>query len=129
MNMSLVNLALVALGGAVGSALRFVISGATHRLLPGVLFPFGTLVVNVAGCLAIGWLGGLAEVRQSFAPELRLLVLVGVLGGFTTFSTFAFETLALARDASFLRAGLNVGAEVILCLAAAWLGYAFARTL
>lgn len=129
MQMSLVNLALVALGGAVGSVLRFVVSGATHRLLPGALFPFGTLVVNVAGCLAIGWLGGLAEARQSLTPETRLLLLVGVLGGFTTFSAFALETLMLARDAGYLRAGLNVGAEVFLCLGAAWLGYAFARTL
>lgn len=127
--MTLLNLVLVALGGAVGSVLRFIVSGATHRLLPGAFFPFGTLVVNVGGCLAIGWLGGLAEARHSFTPELRLLVLVGVLGGFTTFSTFAMETLLLARDAGFLRAAMNVAAELVLCLGAAWLGYAFARTL
>jgi CrcB protein len=129
MSFSLLHMALVGLGGAIGSVLRFVLSGATHRLLPAVFFPVGTLVVNVAGCLAIGWLGGLAEARQSFTPELRLLVLVGVLGGFTTFSTFALETLMLARDAGYVRAAVNVGAEVLLCLGAAGLGYGLARSM
>jgi CrcB protein len=129
MPMSVVNMALVGLGGAIGSVLRFVLSGATHRLLPAVLFPFGTLVVNVLGCLAIGWLGGMAETRQSLTPELRLFLLVGILGGFTTFSTFRYETLVLARDAGYLKATLNVGAQVVLGLGAALFGYGIARSL
>ena len=69
-----------------------------HRLMPLSEFPFGTFVVNVVGCLCIGVLNGVAETRQIIGPELRLFLMIGLLGGFTTFSTFGYETLALIRD-------------------------------
>ncbi|MDH4259909.1 MAG: fluoride efflux transporter CrcB [Gammaproteobacteria bacterium] len=116
------------LGGFIGSAGRYLIGGWVHGLMPLGTFPLGTLVVNVSGCFLIGLLGGLAEVRQVFGPDLRVFLLIGVLGGFTTFSSFAYETLALSRDAEMLRALLNIAAQVFLGLGVAWLGYALVRS-
>lgn len=123
------HLFLVGLGGFVGSGLRFVVSGLVHRLVPFALFPWGTLVVNVLGCLAIGFLGGLLEYRGAVSPGARLFLMIGLLGGFTTFSTFAFETFALAEDAQAARALLNVLLQIVLGFAAAWIGMLAARSL
>jgi CrcB protein len=120
---------LVGLGGFVGSSLRFVVSGLVYRLVPFGTFPYGTLVVNVVGCLAIGFLGGLAELRQAVDLPRRLFLLIGVLGGFTTFSTFAFETFTLAQDSQVVRALANVALQVVLGFAAAWIGFLGARYL
>lgn len=120
-------LLLVALGGALGSTARFLASGAAHRLFPGLAFPVGTLLVNVSGALLIGLIGGLAEGRQFLVPELRLFLLTGLLGGYTTFSAFAFESLGLGLDGAWLRFALNVAAQVVLGLGAAWAGYALGR--
>jgi len=114
---------LVGLGGFVGSAARFGTTGLVHRMLPMTTFPYGTLVVNVIGCLMIGCLGGLMELRQVLDPSHRLFLLIGVLGSFTTFSTFAYETLGLLHAAEMGRAMLNVVGHVVIGLAAAWLGY------
>lgn len=121
--------ALVGLGGSVGAVLRFALSGLVHRLVPSVTLPIGTLCVNVVGCLVIGFLGGLVETRQLFGPQSRMFLFIGVLGSFTTFSTFAYETLALTQQADFLRASGNVLIQVVLCLACAWLGFAVSRML
>lgn len=101
-----------------------MISGWVQRLDPLGSFPYGTLSVNVLGCLVIGLLGGAADSRNVLGPNVRLVVILGVLGGFTTFSTFGYETLALLRDGEGLRAGANVLVSVFACLAAVWLGYA-----
>ena len=123
-----VKLLVVAAGGAVGSGLRFAISGWVNRAAPLSTFPWGTLVVNGFGCLLIGLLAGFAEERQVLAPTTRLLLLVGVLGGFTTFSTFAWETFSLVdRDHEWARALGNVTLHVVLGLAAVWVGYVQAR--
>lgn len=119
----------VGFGGFIGSALRFMISGWSQRVLLYGAFPIGTLVVNVAGCLCIGFLGGLIEFRQVLDPGQRLFLMVGVLGGFTTFSTFAFETLALAQDTQLVKAAANVLLQIILGFGAALLGYVGARLL
>jgi fluoride exporter len=127
MRISIFQVALVAAGGAIGSVLRFLASGLAYRLLPGVLFPVGTLTVNVLGSLAIGLIGGMAESRQFLVPDVRVFLFTGVLGGFTTFSAFAFESLGLALDAAWLRLALNVAAQVVLGLGAAWAGYGLGR--
>lgn len=118
---------LVGLGGFIGSALRFMVSGWTQRLAPFSDFPYGTLAVNVIGCLLIGLLGGLAEYRQMFDPGQRLLLVIGVLGGFTTFSTFSFETLLLTQDGQLLKAAANIVAQVLFGMMAALAGYIAAR--
>jgi CrcB protein len=118
----------VGVGGFLGSAARFLLSGFVHRLLPPT-FPYGTLVVNLSGCLAIGYLGGLLQFRSLLGPSQRLFLLIGFLGGFTTFSSFAYETLTLAQGSEFLKAAFNIAAHVMLGLTAAWLGYFSAHNL
>jgi fluoride exporter len=118
---------LVGTGGFLGSIGRYLLGGWVHRIVPFAAFPFGTLVVNALGCLGIGVLGGLADSRQLLGADLRLFLMIGVLGGFTTFSSFAYETLALTRDAEPGRALANVAAQVVLGLAACWAGYALVR--
>jgi CrcB protein len=113
---------LIGIGGFVGSVFRFLLSGFVHRLEPLSEFPFGTLVVNIVGCLLIGLLNGLAETRQAIGPELRLFLMIGMLGGFTTFSAFGYETLALIRDAEVFRAMGNIFLHVFFGLVAVWLG-------
>ena len=113
---------LVGIGGFIGAVFRFLLSGFVHRLVPLSEFPFGTLAVNVVGCLFIGLLNGLAETRQVIGPELRLFLMIGMLGGFTTFSAFGYETLELIRNAEVSRAMGNVFLQVLLGLVAVWLG-------
>jgi CrcB protein len=117
----------VGLGGFIGSALRFLLGGLAQRLAPMGGFPVGTLAVNVLGCLAIGLLGGLADQRQALDAGQRLFLMVGVLGGFTTFSSFALETLGLLQDGAILKAALNCLLQMALGLSAAVLGYTAAR--
>jgi len=119
----------VGLGGFVGSALRFMVGGWVHRALPGTSFPVGTFAVNLVGCLVIGVLGGLVDLRQALGPGARLFLMIGLLGGFTTFSSFSYETFTLAQDAQWIRAAANAGFQVVLGLAAAWLGYTLVRLL
>ena len=117
----------VGAGGFLGAVLRYGLQSLVQRQVPEAIFPYGTLAVNVLGCLAIGLLVGLLESRQLLGPELRGFVLIGVLGGFTTFSTFGYETFALANAGDLLRASANVGAHVLLGLPAVWLGYTLTR--
>jgi CrcB protein len=116
----------IALGGAAGSVLRYATSLGVHGLL-GRAFPYGTLVVNVVGCLAMGFLYVWLVERSAVSAEVRAGVLIGVLGGFTTFSSFSIETLVLIEAGEHLRAALNVLASVALCLLATWLGLVLAR--
>jgi len=116
--------ALIMVGGAAGSILRYVLAGFVQRTV--VAFPLGTLVVNVLGCLAIGFLSERLT-EASVDPIYRTGILVGVLGGFTTFSTFSLETLKLAENRQFALALLNVAASVATCLIAAWSGAKFVR--
>ena len=124
MSSVLARVALVGCGGFLGAVLRYALSGFVHRQLAFTTFPVGTLAVNLAGCLAIGVLAGLADARQLLGPELRAFAMIGLLGGFTTFSSFGFETFALLRDGEHARAALNVVLQVLLGLAGVWLGYA-----
>lgn len=119
---------LVGLGGFAGAIGRYALSGGVHRLLPVSHFPWGTLVVNVLGCLLMGVLGAAADVRGLLSPETRALLMIGTLGGFTTFSTFAYETLTLARDGQSLSVLGNVLLHLGLCLLAVWLGDGIGRS-
>jgi CrcB protein len=107
-----VNLLLIAIGGALGSVMRFLFSTAVLRLTD-TLFPLGTFAVNLVGCLVFGAIVGAAEQRVTLPPELRAFLLIGVLGGFTTFSSYAFESFALLRDGQFLWASINVFGQVL----------------
>ncbi len=118
----------IAAGGAVGALLRYWVSSGTHALL-GRGFPYGTLVVNVLGSFAIGFLFVLFLERMTLSGEWRAGILVGVLGAFTTFSTFSIETLNLLEEGAHLKASLNVASSVTLCLAGAWFGLLLGRTL
>jgi CrcB protein len=89
--------------------------------------PLGTLLVNVLGCLLIGLLAGLAEARDLFSHEMRLFLFVGLLGGFTTFSTFGLESFELLRAGNWGMALANVSAQVFLSLAAVWAGFTFSK--
>lgn len=117
----------VALGGAVGSVMRFGIGGLVDRTW-GESFPYGTLVVNVAGSFLIGFAGGaLAGPGGRLSPQARLaamqFLVTGVCGGFTTFSTFSLQTFELLRHGAWVSAGANAVCSVALCLAATWLGF------
>ena len=120
-------LILVGAGGFLGAILRYAVGGWVHEALSNASFPYGTLVVNAAGCLLIGFLSGLAESRSVLGPEARLFLFIGVLGGFTTFSSFAYETFSLARDAENLAAAINIFAQLTLGLAGVWFGNTLAR--
>lgn len=103
--------------------LRFLVSGWVQRLDPWDAFPVGTLAVNLIGSTVLGILGGLAESRSVFGSSVRLFAFIGVLGGFTTFSTFTFETVALLREGEASKAAINVVVSLVLCLVGAFFGY------
>jgi len=113
----------IAVGGGIGSVLRYLVAGWGQRAAGDAAFPVGTLAVNVLGCLTIGALGAVFAAPHRVREETRLLLMVGLLGGFTTFSSFAFETFNLADDGARGRALANVLLSNALCLAAAWIGY------
>lgn len=113
---------LVGLGGFIGSVLRYVMSGYVQQWTKSFDFPYGTLAVNLLGCFVIGFLSQLAETHGVFTAETRVFVFVGILGGFTTFSTFGNETMNLLRDGENFLAVANVTGHVVLGLGAVWLG-------
>jgi fluoride exporter len=115
-------LALVALGGGFGSVLRYLLAGWGQQLTRGS-FPLGTLIVNILGCLAIGALKAAFSGSLLIKEEYQVALTIGVLGGFTTFSAFAFETFAQANERDWLLAGLNILLSVGLGLTAVWIGY------
>ena len=113
-------------GGFFGAAARYWLGGLVHRHLDAA-FPYGTLVINVSGCFAIGFLGVMAEERLTLGPDARVFWMIGVLGGYTTFSSFGYETMALLREGSTAPALANVALQVLLGLLAVWGGAVLAR--
>lgn len=117
----------VAIGGALGSVARFWMSGAVAQRF-GESFPFGTLTVNIVGSLIIGFFAALTDPEGRFLvhPTFRQFVMLGICGGFTTFSSFSLQTLNLARDGEWLGAGANAVGSLVTCLFAVWLGHVLA---
>ena len=124
------NLLLVFLGGGIGSGLRYWISDLMAQRF-GPSFPWGTLTVNVTGSLIIGFFATVTapDGRWLVPTAARTFFMIGICGGFTTFSSFSLETLNLARDSEWLYAGLNILGSVALCLIAVWLGHVLATSL
>ena len=116
------NVLMVGLGGFMGAILRFSVSGFVQGWFRSVNFPYGTLVVNLVGCFLIGGLSYAAELRGLLSAEARSFVFVGLLGAFTTFSTFGDDTVRLFREGEDILSYLNIGLHLVLGLAAVWLG-------
>ena len=116
----------IAVGGALGSVMRYGLSIWVHTLV-GRGFPYGTLAVNVLGCLAMGILFVLLVERMGAGAVWRAGLLIGVLGGFTTFSTFSIETFNLIEQGAMAKAAGNMAASLVLCVGATWLGVILAR--
>jgi CrcB protein len=120
---------LIGSGGFIGSVCRYLVSRGMQSLFAGLSLPVGTLSVNVIGCLLVGMLGGVLETRLDLSAELQLFFFVGVLGGFTTFSAFGYETFNLLRTTHLLVAGANILAQLGLGIGAVCLGRWLARLL
>lgn len=118
-----ISLCLVAAGGALGSVARYSVSAVVLGRTDDWRFPVGTFTVNVVGCLIIGVLGAFAVKQHVFSPEMRLLLFTGLMGGFTTFSTFGLETFYLLRRGEVFVAGGYIIASVVAGLLVAWLGF------
>jgi fluoride exporter len=117
-------IAAIALGGALGAVTRHLVNHAIHHRYGADPFPLGIFIVNVAGCLAIGVIAGLiASDRIQLSMTVRNFIIVGLLGGFTTFSSFGLDTLTLARSGHTAAAFWNVAGQVGLGLAAVWVGF------
>lgn len=123
----MLNYVWIAVGSALGGMARYWCSGAAARLI-GETFPWGTLFVNVTGCFIIGFFATLTgpDGRIFAGSAARQFVMLGLLGGFTTFSSFSLQTLNLVQDNEWLQAGGNIIGSVVLCLLAVWLGYLLA---
>lgn len=117
------NLFIAGFGGFFGTMARFALNMLVYKIFDAPLFPYGTLVINVTGCFFIGLIASLAESRAMFTPEVRTFFQIGVLGGYTTFSTFGYETFALIRDGQFILGISNILLQVFVGLLAVWLGY------
>jgi CrcB protein len=120
-----INSILIALGSAIGGLARYWLSGVVAERF-GQTFPWGTLIVNATGSLVIGIFAALSlpEGRLLISPRTRDFVMIGVCGGYTTFSSFSLQTLRLAQEGEWLHAGGNILLSVALCLIGVWLGYA-----
>jgi CrcB protein len=115
------NYLLVFVGGGLGAGFRYWLSGVIPRLA-GTGFPYGVFTINILGCFLIGLLMSAFEERFIITPALRIFLTIGILGGFTTFSTFSYEAISLLRDAEIFKASLYVIGSVTLCLLGTYLG-------
>ncbi len=119
---SLAQLLWIGIGGFLGSISRFVVSGFFDRLSPTLIFPLGTLAVNILGCFLIGLLHGIADSKNMLGTDTRIFLFIGVLGGFTTYSTFGFESFTLLKDGEFFKTTVNILLHVVLGVSAVWIG-------
>ena len=122
------NLFYIAIGGALGAVLRYATSNAVY-MYTGKDFPYGTMLVNIVGSFVMGLLFIVLNEKISYAAEWRAFLTVGLLGAFTTFSTFSIETLVLLQQGEIYKAGLNILLSVLICLIAAWIGLLLGRAI
>ena len=120
-------LLMVGAGGLIGASLRYLVSTWVQGATGDGAFPYGALAVNAAGCLVIGLVAGYAEARHPLSSEAQAFLVVGVLGGFTTFSAFGIDTIRLIRDGAYLAASANVVLQVAVGLAAVIIGLRLAQ--
>ncbi len=118
----------IGIGGAIGAIMRYLVSGGVHTFM-GKDFPYGTLTVNVIGSFIVGILFVIFTSSEVIPEIVKISVLVGILGAFTTFSTFSLDTFKLIETAAFSKAGLNIATNVVASLAATWFGIVFSRVI
>jgi CrcB protein len=116
------NILIVGIGGFLGSILRYLISGYVQNVSQSISFPYGTLSVNIIGCFLIGIISQLVDLQIGMAAETRLFLMVGVLGGFTTFSAFGNETVNLLQDQRLFLSLMYIGSHLFIGLSAVFLG-------
>jgi len=119
----LLEILMVGTGGFLGASGRYLTGKMVNHLIPAAQLPWGTIAVNIIGCFVIGFITGLYIFKEGMNPYLKLFVLVGILGGYTTFSAFSMETLELLKNGYTLRATLNLGVTFCLTLAAVGIGF------
>lgn len=127
MNLSLLNILAVGAGGFVGVSARYVLSYFTNQQFPDAKFPLDTFLINIIGCFAIGALLSLFEGKGWMDVQVRLFIFTGILGGFTTFSTFANDSFLLLKSDQVMLGLLNIGGQVILGLLFVWIGYSIIK--
>lgn len=127
--MDISKLVMVGLGGFVGSICRYMVFEISGKYLKTPFIPYGTLAVNVAGCLLIGFFGGLIESKALFSPEIRAMILIGFLGGFTTYSTFGYELFLILRQGHTAAFIAHTAAHLILGLFAVLCGFTLSKTM
>ena len=125
----LIQYIIVGIGGSLGAVLRFIIETWVHGFSKTSLFPFGTLAVNLLGCLVIGFLFGIIAISQMIGLRARLFLITGFLGALTTFSSFGYETFILIKNQEFIIALFNILIQVVIGLFAVWIGYFISRLL
>lgn len=124
----MINYLVISLGAALGGVFRYGLASFIQKRVES-FFPYGTLVVNILGSFALGFIMYYLDEKDFLSPEMRLFLTVGLCGGFTTFSTFSYETLNLIRNSQFLLATTNVLGSVFLCLIAIYLAYILSKAI
>ncbi len=123
----MVKLFIIGTGGSIGAILRYLISGVVQNSFQNATFPYGTIAVNLFGCLLIGIGGGLMLSRQLFSPEMRAFLFIGILGSFTTFSTFSLETFNLLKSGEIWLALIYSGSSLFVGTLAVYLGFIISK--
>lgn len=124
----MINYIVISVGAAIGGAFRYGLASFIQKRVES-FFPYGTLIVNILGSFALGFIMYYLDEKEILSPQMRLFLTVGLCGGFTTFSTFSYETLNLMRNSQFLLASANVLGNVFICLIAIYLAYIFSKAI